>query len=108
VNTGVLHNIREVRVVNTICDETEKRQDAALEIAGRSDLVLVVGGRNSANTKRLAEICSNLTETYLIETAAEIDARWIENKKHIGVTAGTSTPDESITEVENRIRSFRD
>jgi len=108
VHTGILHDIRELHVVNTICDETEKRQDAAMELAGRSDLVLVVGGRNSANTNRLAEICSTIVETHLIETAAEIKARWIHDKKHIGIAAGTSTPDESIDEVANRIRSIRD
>jgi 4-hydroxy-3-methylbut-2-enyl diphosphate reductase len=108
VNTGVLHNIRELRVINTICDETEKRQDAALELAGRSDCVLVVGGRNSANTKRLAEICSSLAETHLIETAAEIEAYWIEKKEHIGITAGTSTPDRSIDEVVERVQSLCD
>ena len=107
VYTAVLHNVRELRVVNTICDETEKRQDAALELAGKSDIVLVVGGRNSANTKRLAEICSTLVETHLIETDIEIEANWLQDKKHIGVAAGTSTPDKSINEVIDKVRSLR-
>ncbi|MEJ2740558.1 MAG: 4-hydroxy-3-methylbut-2-enyl diphosphate reductase, partial [Dehalococcoidia bacterium] len=96
VYTDVLHDVRELRVVNTICDETEKRQDAALELARKSDIVLVVGGRNSANTKRLAEICSTLVETHLIERDIEIEADWLYDKKHVGVAAGTSTPDKSI------------
>jgi 4-hydroxy-3-methylbut-2-enyl diphosphate reductase len=108
VYTAVLHDVRELRVVNTICDETEKRQDAALELARKSDIVLVVGGRNSANTKRLAEICSTLVETHLIETDIEIEAIWLHDKKHVGVAAGTSTPDESIDEVVHKIRSLSD
>jgi 4-hydroxy-3-methylbut-2-enyl diphosphate reductase len=108
VNTGVLHTIRELRIINTICDETEKRQDAALELARRSDSVLVVGGRNSANTKHLAEICTGLAETHLIETATEIEAAWFSGKKHIGITTGTSTPDGSIEEVVEKVRVLCD
>jgi len=108
VTTGVLQAIRELRIINSICDETEKRQDAALELAQRSDCVLVVGGRNSANTKRLAEICAALVETHLIETAAEIKAVWFNGKKHIGITAGTSTPDSSIEEVVENVRVLCD
>jgi 4-hydroxy-3-methylbut-2-enyl diphosphate reductase len=107
VYTAVLHDVRELRVVNTICDETEKRQDAALELARKSDIVLVVGGRNSANTKRLAEICSTLVETHLIETDSEIEVNWFHDKTHIGVTAGTSTPDESIDRVVDKVRALR-
>ena len=108
VNTTVLHNVRELRIVNTICDETEKRQDAALELARKSDIVLVVGGRNSANTKRLAEICSTLVETHLIETDVEIEENWLHDKKHIGVAAGTSTPDKSIDAVVDKVRALSD
>jgi 4-hydroxy-3-methylbut-2-enyl diphosphate reductase len=106
VNNAVLHEVRELRVVNTICDETEKRQDAAKELARRSDLVLVVGGRNSANTNRLAEICARLAETHLIEIADEIEGQWLAGKKHIGITAGTSTPDISIDEVFEKVQAL--
>ena len=95
----VLPEIEEIRIINTICDETKKRQEAAVELARRSDLMLVIGGRNSANTKRLAELSSPIVATYLIENAAEIRKSWIKGKKHIGITAGTSTPDEAISEV---------
>jgi 4-hydroxy-3-methylbut-2-enyl diphosphate reductase len=95
---------KELRIINTLCEETQKRQRAALELAGTSDLVLVVGGRNSANTQRIAEICSPEVETYLIETAAEIDDDWLRGKTHIGVTAGASTPDESIDEVIEKLK----
>jgi 4-hydroxy-3-methylbut-2-enyl diphosphate reductase len=95
---------KELRIINTLCEETQKRQRAALELAGKSDLVLVVGGRNSANTQRIAEICSPEVETYLIETAAEIEDDWLRGKTHIGVTAGASTPDESIDEVIEELK----
>ena len=92
----VFPKVNELHIINTICDETQKRQQAAVELAHRSDLIIVVGGHNSANTKHLAEICSPIVETHQVETAAEIKRAWLNGKKHIGITAGTSTPDESI------------
>jgi 4-hydroxy-3-methylbut-2-enyl diphosphate reductase len=95
-----LESIAELRVVNTICDATRKRQEAALELARHSDMMLVVGSRESANTNRLAELCSAIVETHHIETAREIDTKWLEDKtKRVGITAGASTPDEVIDEV---------
>jgi 4-hydroxy-3-methylbut-2-en-1-yl diphosphate reductase len=93
----------EVRVINTLCRETVKRQEAALELAGESDLVIVVGGLNSANTKRLSEMCAPIVETHLIENAGEIDKLWLKGKTRIGITAGASTPDEAIREVVSRL-----
>ena len=98
--------IQELRIINTLCEETQKRQEAAQELAGKSELVIVVGGRNSANTQRLAETCSPIVETHLIETAAEIEGDWLMGKQHIGITAGASTPDEAIEEVMLRLKSF--
>ncbi len=89
----------EIRVIDTICHDLRQRQPDALEVAQRSDLMLVVGGRSSANTTRLAELCSGVTETHHIETAADIDPAWLEGKKHIGVTSGASTSDETVEEV---------
>jgi 4-hydroxy-3-methylbut-2-enyl diphosphate reductase len=95
-----LESIDELRVVNTICDATRKHQEAALELARRADLMLVVGSRGSANTKRLAELCSAIVETHHIETAQEIDPSWLTGKIDlVGITAGASTPDEVIDEV---------
>jgi len=103
-----LESIAELRVVNTICDATRKHQEAALALARRSDLMLVVGSRGSANTKRLAELCSALVETHHIETAQEIDPKWLSGKvKRIGITAGASTPDEVIDEVVSRLREMK-
>lgn len=103
-----LESIAELRVVNTICDATRKHQEAALALARRSDLMMVVGSRGSANTKRLAELCSTLVETHHIETAQEIDPKWLRGKVEcVGITAGASTPDEVIDEVVSRLREMR-
>jgi 4-hydroxy-3-methylbut-2-enyl diphosphate reductase len=93
--------ISELRIINTICDATRRHQQAAMELADRVDLMLVVGSRTSANTRRLAEICSGIVETHHIEKAAEIDSRWLSKRRnlHVGITAGASTPDEAINEV---------
>ena len=106
VTSAVFPHVHELRIMNTLCEETQKRQDAALELAGKSDLMIVVGGHNSANTQRLAEICLPIVETYLIETAAEIQTGWLAGKQHIGITAGASTPDEAIDEVVLRLDTF--
>jgi 4-hydroxy-3-methylbut-2-enyl diphosphate reductase len=106
VTETALPHVREVRVINTLCQETQKRQEAALELAGNSDLMIVVGGLNSANTQRLAEVCMPVVETHLIETADEIQPGWLKGKHHIGVTAGASTPDEAIAEVVARLKSL--
>jgi len=90
----------ELRIFNTICDATSKHQVAALALAGRVDLMFVVGGQDSANTKRLARICADTgVTTYHIEAAAEVDPRWLRGHYRVGVTAGASTPDEVIDEV---------
>ena len=89
----------EMRIIDTICHDIRERQAAAIELAGQMDLMLVVGGHHSANTNRLAELCSQVTETYLIETAAEIQPSWLEGKRRIGVTAGASTDEQTVNEV---------
>jgi 4-hydroxy-3-methylbut-2-enyl diphosphate reductase len=103
---AVFPAVHEIRILNTLCQETQKRQQAAVELAGKSDLMIVVGGHNSANTQLLAEVCSSLVETHLIETAAEIKKSWLSNKRNIGVTAGASTPDEAIEEVVLKLESL--
>lgn len=98
--------VREARIINTLCHKTRQRQDAALELANRSDLMIVVGGRNSANTRRLAEVCSPVVETHLIETASELEGNWLEGKRHIGITAGASTPESTVDEVVARLQEM--
>ena len=95
---------RETLVFNTICDATEKRQTAACELAGQVDAVVVVGGRNSANTARLAQLCREIEpRTFHIETAAELRPGWVRGCRRIGVTAGASTPED---EIEATIRAL--
>jgi 4-hydroxy-3-methylbut-2-enyl diphosphate reductase len=95
-----LGQLSEVRVFNTICDATRRHQAAALDLTGRVDLILVVGGRDSANTKRLAAICSERgVTTHLVETASDIKPAWLRGHRRIGITAGASTPDEVVQEV---------
>jgi len=97
---------RELLVYNTVCDATEKRQSAACELAEEVDVVLIVGGRNSANTARLAQLCRAIEpRTYHIESAAELRREWLAGARRIGVTAGASTPDE---EIEATIRALLD
>lgn len=94
----------EMRIVDTICHDIRERQAAALKLAQKADLVLVVGGRHSANTNRLAELCSAVAETHLIETAEEIQPSWLQGKSYIGITAGASTDEETVEEVFRKLK----
>ena len=99
----IIPKCHEVRVINTICNATTIRQNSTLTLAKESDVMIVVGGKNSSNTKMLAKICENFVKTFHIETACEIDKKWFKNKQNIGLTAGASTPDWVIVEVYNKI-----
>ena len=96
----------EIRIIDTICHDIRERQAAALELARRADLMLVVGGRSSANTNRLTGLCSGVTETHLIETAESIQSAWIQGKAHIGVTSGASTAEQTVDEVLKRLENI--
>lgn len=97
----------EVRAYNTICHATIDRQKAAIVAADSVDVMIVVGGRNSANTRRLAEICANEgVPAYHVEVADEIDAAWFDGKAAAGVTAGASTPDWIIQKVVELVESI--
>lgn len=95
----LLDKSKDVRILRTICTATEQRQTAAMELAAKVDVMLVVGGRNSANTTKLAKLCEAKCKTYHIETAGEILPEWFNQSKKIGITAGASTPDWIIREV---------
>jgi len=104
---GVLgHKTDEIRLVNTLCEITQGQQDAAIKLAGKSQLMIVIGGSNSANARHLVEICSPLVETHLIETADDVDSSWFVGKNHIGITAGASTPNESVETLITKLRSL--
>lgn len=104
VNELILKH-KEVRVFNTICDATFENQDAARELSKEADIMIVIGGKNSSNTKQLHSIClENCSDSYLIENENELDMNWFFNKKLCGVTAGASTPDWIIKQVIEKIR----
>ncbi len=98
--------IEEIRLVNTLCKVTQGQQEAVIKLASKSQLMIVIGGSNSANARHLVEICSPLVETHLIETADEVDTSWLMGKRHIGITAGASTPDEAVEELIAKLRSL--
>lgn len=100
VTSALLTRTHTLKIFNTICNATTHLQKETRALAKRVDLMLVVGGRNSANTNRLAEICREAgVPTWHIETAQEIEAAWLQGVGTVGVTAGTSTPDWMIQEI---------
>ena len=97
----------ELRIIDTICHDIRQRQAVALELANRVGLMLVIGGRNSANTNQLAELCSMVARTYLVETADEIQLSWFQGQDHIGIMAGASTDERTIDEVVTRLEEIQ-
>lgn len=94
-------------VKNTICSATSQRQEAAAELAGEVDAIVVVGGRNSSNTTRLADICAaSCPRTYHIESPDEVDPAWFAGCESVGVTAGASTPEAHIAAVVARLEAL--
>ena len=93
----------DLTVHNTICSATAERQKAARQLAQTVDVMVVVGGRNSANTQKLASLCAEITKTHLIETADELEEVWFKVAKSAGLTAGASTPDWIIEEVYQKM-----
>jgi 4-hydroxy-3-methylbut-2-enyl diphosphate reductase len=100
----VLKKQYKVKVHDTICAATVDRQNAAEKLAKNVDLMLVIGGKNSGNTARLAQICSQNTRTYHIEKSSDIRKSWFKDVTSVGLTAGASTPDWIIKKVERRVR----
>ena len=99
----------EVRFVDTICKPTKQRQSAAVEMAQQADVVIVVGGRGSNNTRELVKTCARYcARVHHVQTDADIRPEWFEDANVVGLTAGTSTPDEVIDRVEARIRLRED
>ena len=99
-----MERISELRVINTLCNATSSQQAATHDLAQEVDLMIVVGGRESANTRHLAEVAREQgVETYHVEAAAEIEAAWLAGRDSVGVAAGASTPDAVIDEVVERL-----
>lgn len=107
VVSALLPRVTELRVCNTICSATAKRQRAAEELAGTVDVIVVVGGHNSGNTTRLAEICRSVNaRVFHVETADEVRPEWFTGAEVVGVTAGASTPDAQIRGVIDAIEAM--
>ncbi|MGD0085826.1 MAG: 4-hydroxy-3-methylbut-2-enyl diphosphate reductase [Verrucomicrobiota bacterium] len=98
----------EVRFIDTVCQPTKQRQSAAVELAQTCDVVVVIGGAHSNNTQELVKTSLRFCRrVYHVQTAADLRAEWFHNTDTVGITAGTSTPDHLITEVEQRIKQPR-
>jgi (E)-4-hydroxy-3-methyl-but-2-enyl pyrophosphate reductase (IPP and DMAPP forming) len=97
---------KDLRVFNTICKDAEKRQAAARDISGEVELMLVVGGKSSANTKRLFEVCKKiLSKSYLVETESDLEDKWFKDVSVVGITSGASTPDNIVRRVAKVLKS---
>lgn len=97
----------EVRFVDTVCQPTKQRQHAAVELAQHCDIVIVIGGAHSNNTKELVATCAkHCPRVHHVQTAAELRPEWFQETDTVGITAGTSTPDNLIAAVEARLRDF--
>lgn len=103
----LLNKSYDIRILRTICTATNKRQSAAIKLAKEVDMVIVIGGRNSANTTRLAQICAEHCVVHHIETVDELQDDWFNNIKKIGITAGASTPDWIIKEVYEKCKTWQ-
>jgi len=98
-----------VRFVDTVCRPTKDRQVAAADLARQSDVVVVIGGANSNNTRELVQTCRRYCpQVYHVQTYADLRPGWFADARTVGITAGTSTPDEIIEQVDRRIREFAD
>jgi len=105
--TALIQKHKEVRVFNTICNATFENQDAASELAKRADVMIVIGGRHSSNTKMLHSISQkDCQDSYLIENENELKSDWFKEKKLCGVSAGASTPDWIVQNVIKKIEEI--
>jgi len=102
-----VRSIGELRVINTLCDVTSSQQAAARQLAQEVDVVLVVGGRSSANTRHLLDVCKEEgSVAYHVEGPDELQAEWLNGCRRVGVTAGASTPDSAVEAVVRKVQSL--
>ena len=95
----------DIIVLNTICNATKERQEEAYDIAKRVDAMIVIGDKRSSNTQKLFEICSNAcADTYYIQTLGDLNMNQLRSVETVGITAGASTPNKIIEEVQNNVR----
>lgn len=107
--TALMTTRKEIRVFNTICNATFENQDAASDLAKEADVMIVIGGKHSSNTKQLHSICQrDCPDSYLIENEKELELHWFKNKNLCGISAGASTPDWIVQNVINKIQKMRE
>jgi (E)-4-hydroxy-3-methyl-but-2-enyl pyrophosphate reductase len=107
LSRATMTRLRELRVFNTVCAAVARREPSARNLARQVDVVIVVGGRASANTRHLAETCAVTgVPTHHIERAEEMQVGWFAGAQRVGVTAGTSTPDETVAAVVEQLRAL--
>lgn len=96
-----------VNILDKVCGATQVRQEAVEELSKKVDILLVIGGKNSSNTKKLYDISKAINKnTYLIEDETELEENWFTDCKKVGITAGASTPKEIVINIENKIRGI--
>ena len=99
----------DVRFIDTVCQPTKQRQNAALELARQCDVVIVIGGANSNNTRELVNTCSDYcSHVHHVQTESDLRPEWFHHARAVGITAGTSTPDDVIDRIDRRIRELGD
>jgi len=104
----LMEHKKEVRVFNTICNATFENQDAARDLSKEVDVMIIIGGKNSSNTKQLYNICKeNCPDSYLVEDESELQPEWFVGKRSCGITAGASTPDWIIEKVIEKIKKIK-
>ncbi len=104
---GLIEGVEELRVYNTICESTEVRQDEAAMLASKVDIMLIVGGQNSSNTRKLYKVVKKVqANTYHIETEKDIMPEWFFGMNKVGITGGASTPDYILDIVERRVNNL--
>ncbi len=104
ITNYLIENYKEVRVFNTICNATFENQDAVRELSKEADIMIIVGGKNSSNTKQLFNIAKENAEAYLVESENEIKKEWFEGKKLCGISAGASTPEWLVEKIISKIK----
>lgn len=107
VVSRVLNRSKRLKIINTICDATRKRQSSTLKLLKKVDMMIVIGGHNSANTRRLLELCvRNKKQAYQIEDETELEKKWFKGCRKVGITAGASTPPWMIKRIREKILSL--
>ncbi|QCT94798.1 4-hydroxy-3-methylbut-2-enyl diphosphate reductase [Caminibacter mediatlanticus TB-2] len=104
ITNYLIKNYKEVRVFNTICNATFENQDAVRELSQEADIMIIIGGKNSSNTKQLYNIAKENCESYLVEDESEINKNWFKNKRICGISAGASTPEWLVEKIISKIK----